>query len=150
MLKSRKFGTSNEDEKLQLFYILAITELLGDQKICPVRSVTDANSPKISFFDETLSKALPLIDENWVQKPTGSTKKSEDSPTTEQIIQWQQNSLESYQQMDLRKLRDQILLNVSNLIDLRKNDDAFKQQMLKRFSKNDACRKIIAGHLKDK
>ena len=147
IVKKCNFGSSNEDEKLQVFYILAITELLGDKKVYPIQKSTDEEGPIITLFDETLSKTLPLIDENWIQRPTGSNDKNQDTPNIEQTIQWRKNSLEGYQQMNLRRIRDQILVNVSNMIEMRKADDTFEQEMLKRFSKNDACRKVIEDRL---
>ena len=50
--------------------------------------------------------------------------------------------------MNLRKLRDQILSNVAQQIVRRKNDDTFKQEILKRFAKDDACRKGIEDRVR--
>jgi hypothetical protein len=147
IIKKCKFGVSNEDEKLQTFYILGIIDLLGDERVYSIQKTNDAESSVISFFDEALSKALPLIDKKWVQRPTGSNDQNQDTPNIEQTIQWQKNSLEGYQQLNLRRIRDQILLNVSNMIKMKKADDAFKQEMLKRFSKDNACRKVIEDRL---
>ena len=143
IIESCRFDASGEDDKLHLFYVLEIIQLLGDQAVWSGLETSNAADPVIIVFDEVLSKALPRIDVNWVQTPTGSMDKNQDGPSVEQMIQWRKNSLEGYQQMNLRKLRDQILSNVAQQIVRRKNDDTFKQEMLKRFAKNDACRKAI-------
>ena len=143
ILESCKFDASGEDDKLHLFYVLEIIQLLGDQAVWSGLETSNAADPVIIVFDEILSKALPRIDVNWVQTPTGPMGKNQDGPSVEEMIQWRKNSLEGYQQMNLRKLRDQILSNVAQQIVRRKNDNTFKQEMLKRFAKNDACRKAI-------
>lgn len=147
IIKTCKFGASNRDEILQMFYVLSIIQMLNNEAIWPVQKKVDATDPVIAFFDDTLGKTLPLIEENWIQKPTGSLDQKEDEPSAEQMAQWHRNSLEGYQQMNLGKIRDQILINVSNLVTMRRDDQLFRQEMIKRFSKNDACLKMLNERL---
>jgi hypothetical protein len=144
LIKSCRFDASNEDDKLHLLYTLEIIQLLGDQKVWPDQKTINTTDSVFQLWSETLDKTLSRIDENWVprskdliQGPLGG----------EQMNQRQKKALEGTQQFNLRRLREQILLNVSNLIKMRMDDDAFKQEMLKRFSKNDACRKVIEDRL---
>ncbi|MGL4398852.1 MAG: hypothetical protein ACRCXD_03205 [Luteolibacter sp.] len=145
IIKTSKFEASSHDDKLHLFYILGIVEMLGDEIIWPAQKKLDAADPMIVFFDETLSMALTLIDEKWVPKPKDHVS---DQSTAVQMTQQFKDYLEGYQQMNLRKLRDQILINVSNLIEMKRGDQLFKQEMIKRFAKNELCRKLIDDRLK--
>lgn len=145
ILKTCRFGASNEDETRQLAYIFEIIQILGEDKAWPSQVKITNDDPIVEIFDELLGKTLPHIDENWSQEPP--KPKNQEPRSLEKILQLQKESLVGYQQMNLRRIRDLILTDISNLIEARKSDDAFKQQMLKRFANDDACRKFIKNQL---
>ena len=144
IIKSCRFDASNEDDKLHLLYALEINQLLGNQKVWPDQKTTDATDPVFQLWSETLDKTLSRIDGEWVPL---SRDQLQSPLSAEQMNQRQKNALKGTQQSNLRRLRDQILLNVSNLIELKESDEAFKQEMLKRFAKTDAFRKQIEDRL---
>lgn len=137
------FGAGNDDEIFQFQYIYQIIQALGDADLRAVQMPIEKDGPIVKAFEGLLAKSLPLIDDKWVQKPTGNKGPNQEDPSAEQIAQWRKNSLEGSQQGSLRKIRDQILLNVSNWIKENKEDVTFRRAMLDRFGKNDDLRRLI-------
>ncbi len=137
------FGAGCEDEILQLQYIYQIIQILGEKDLRTVQMPIKMNDQIFNAFDDALAKSLSLIDDKWVQKPTGCKGPNQGDPSAEQVAQWRKNSLEGYQQGNLRKIRDQVLLTVSTWINENKEDAVFRQEILKRFGKNNDLRKSI-------
>lgn len=137
------FGAGCHDEIIQLQYIFQIIQILGEKELRTVQMPIEKDDPIVNAFDEALAKSLALIDEKWIQKPTGNKGQNQGDPITEQVVQWRKNSLEGYQQGSLRKIRDQVLLTVSTWINENKGDAVFRQEILKRFGKDDDLRKSI-------
>lgn len=137
------FGAGSDDEIFQLQYIYQIIQILGDRDLRAGQMPIGKDDPIVKAYNEALSKSLPLIDDKWVQKPTGNKGPNPGDPSAEQVGQWRKNSLEGSQQGSIRKIRDQILLNVSNWINENKEDAAFRQEMLNRFGKNVDLRRSI-------
>lgn len=137
------FGAGCDDDILQLQYIFQIIQILGEKELRTVQMPIEKNDQIVNAFDGALAKSLALIDEKWVQKPTGNKGQNQSDPSAEQVLQWRKNSLEGYQQGSLRKIRDQVLLTVSTWINENKGDVVFRQEILKRFGKDEDLRKSI-------
>lgn len=142
-----EFNASNDDHTLQLYNIIEITNLLGDQKVWHTQEADGAEHPVIDVFDQLLRKTLNRVVGEWASEPINPQNQNQTTPTAEQQTTRKKQALENTQQWNLRRLRDQILTKVSDLVKSRKSDDAFKQKMLMRFAKDDASRNFIKARL---
>ena len=149
--KTIDLGASTQDHILQGFYLTNIVTALDNEKVWPDRYKVELTNPIINLYDELLTNSLSKIDSKWTPRLSDKTpdddKKEEKEPSAEQMMAWSKESLKGYQQMNLPKLRDQILANVAGIIAARKGDEDFKQGLLKRFSKNEECAKTIKARL---